>query len=195
MVRWIGLLAVALPFVEIAGFVWIGGKLGLGLTLLWVLAAMVGGLVLLRRTGLQAVGKLRAAMAQGTEPGHTMLDAACFAAAAMLLIIPGFFSDALALLLMLPVTRHWLLRRTASHFETRVYGQTRSRGGVIHGEFTVVSEPGPDEDGAVEPATGDAAGEVLAPRRIGPRDKGSDPGPDPGRDRDDRGARPVIDVD
>lgn len=162
MVRWIGLLAIALPFLEIAGFVWIGGKLGLPFTLLWVLAAMVAGMLLLRRTGLQAVGKLRAAMAEGTEPGHTMLDAACFAAAAMLLIVPGFFSDALALLLLLPATRHWLLRRTAGHFESRVY----KRPGVIHGEFTVVSEP------QTEPEAGEA------PRRIGPRKD-----------------RPVIDVE
>ena len=98
---------------------------------------MVGGLFLLRRTGLQAVGTLRAALAEGTEPGHSMLDAACFAAAAILLIIPGFVSDALALVLMLPATRHWLLRRTAAHFETRVY---RSTGTDSHGEFTVVPE-------------------------------------------------------
>lgn len=155
--RWIGLLALALPFLEIAGFVVIGGRLGLPLTLLWVLAAMVAGLLLLRRTGLQAVGKLRAAMEAGTEPGHTMLDAACFAAAAMLLIVPGFFSDALALVLMLPVTRHWLLRRMARHFESRVYRRPGFEGGVIHGEFTVVSEPGPAPDDA------------EAPRRIGPR--------------------------
>jgi UPF0716 protein FxsA len=162
MMRWIGLLAIALPFLEIAGFVWIGGRLGLPLTLLWVLAAMVGGLLLLRRTGLQAVSRLRAAMEAGTEPGHSMLDAACFAAAAMLLIVPGFFSDALALILVLPVTRHWLLRRTASHFESRVY----KRSGVIHGEFTVVSD------------TERGADDNEAPHRIGPR-----------RDR------PVIDVD
>ena len=136
MARLIGLTAVALPFLEIAGFVWLGGKLGVGLTLLWVIGAMAAGLLLLRRTGLQAVGRLRAALAEGKEPGHTMLDAACFAAAAMLLIIPGFVSDALAIILMLPVTRHWLLRRTAAHFESRVYRST----GVIHGEFTVVPE-------------------------------------------------------
>jgi len=140
MVRLIGLLAVALPFLEIAGFVWLGGKLGVVLTLIWVIGAMIAGLALLRRTGLQAVGRLRAALAEGREPGHSIIDAACFAAAAMLLIIPGFVSDALAVILMLPVTRHWLLRRTATHFETRVY-----RGaGVLHGEFTVVSEDDKD---------------------------------------------------
>lgn len=172
MVRWIGLLACALPFLEIAGFVWIGSKLGLVLTLVWVLGAMVAGLFLLRRTGMQAVGKLRAALADGTEPGHSLLDAACFTAAAMLLIIPGFFSDALALVLMLPVTRHWLLRRTASHFETRVYRRSGSTTSTIDGNFTVVSE---------EEVTRDP----QPTRRIEPRPGGDRPG----------GNRPVIDVE
>lgn len=154
--RWIGPLAVALPFLEIAGFVWIGGKLGLAFTLIWVLGAMVAGLLLLRRTGMQAVSKLRAALADGTEPGHSLLDAACFTAAAMLLIVPGFFSDALAVVLMLPMTRHWLLRRTASHFETRVYRRT----GTIDGNFTVVSEE-------------EAARDPQPTRRIEPKRPGS----------------------
>jgi len=140
MLRLIALTATLLPFLEIAGFVWLGGKLGVGLTLLWVIAAMVAGLALLRHTGLQAVGRLRAALAEGKEPGHSLIDAACFAAAGILLIIPGFVSDLLALILMLPVTRHWLLRRTAAHFEARVYRST----GVIHGDFTVVPEDDAD---------------------------------------------------
>ncbi len=168
MTRWIGVLACALPFLEIAGFVWIGSRLGLPFTLAWVLGAMVAGLFLLRRTGMQAVGKLRAALADGTEPGHSLLDAACFTAAAMLLIIPGFFSDALALLLMLPATRHWLLRRTASHFETRVYRRPGQQGGTIDGSFTVVSEE-------------DAARDPRPTRRIEPTKPG--------------GNRPVIDVE
>lgn len=140
MLRLIGLTAVALPFLEIAGFVWLGGKLGVFLTLAWVIGAMLAGLALLRHTGLQAVGRLRAALAEGKEPGHSIIDAACFAAAAILLIIPGFVSDALAGILMLPATRHWLLRRTAAHFETRVYRHPNGTGATIHGEFTVVPE-------------------------------------------------------
>ena len=46
----------------------------------------------------------------------------------------------IALVLMLPATRHWLLRRTTAHFEARVYRGT----GMIQGEFTVVREN--DED-------------------------------------------------
>jgi UPF0716 protein FxsA len=140
MLRLIGFIAVALPFLEIAGFVWLGGKLGVFVTLIWVIGAMLAGLALLRHTGLQAVGRLRAALAEGKEPGHSIIDSACFAAAAILLIIPGFVSDALALILLLPATRHWLLRRTAAHFETRVYRSS----GTIPGEFTVVPENGSD---------------------------------------------------
>jgi UPF0716 protein FxsA len=153
MLRLIALTATLLPFLEIAGFVWLGGKLGVALTLLWVIGAMLAGLALLRRTGLQAVSRLRAALAEGREPGHSIIDAACFAAAAILLIIPGFVSDALAAFLMLPMTRHWLLRRTAAHFEARVYRGT----GMIQGEFTVVPEDGSNgakngpEDGSKSP--------------------------------------------
>jgi UPF0716 protein FxsA len=156
MTRLIGILAFALPFLEIAGFVWIGGKLGVFLTLAWVIGAMAAGLLLLRRTGLNAVGQVRAALAEGKEPGHSLLDAACFAAAALLLIVPGFVSDALAVILMLPVTRNWLLRRTAAHFESRVY----RRDSVIPGEFTVMPEDG-SEDGETPPK----------PPRLPPEDK------------------------
>ena len=157
MLRLIALTAIALPFLEIAGFVWIGAKLGVALTLAWVIGAMVAGFLLLRHTGLQAVGRLRAALAEGKEPGHSIIDAACFAAAAILLIIPGFVSDALALILLLPATRHWLLRRTAAHFETRVYRSPSGTGATLHGEFTVVPE---DDNGPAQP-------DGKSPPRIG----------------------------
>ena len=158
MLRLIALTATLLPFLEIAGFVWLGGKLGVALTLLWVIAAMVAGLALLRHTGLQAVGRLRAALAEGKEPGHSLIDSACFAAAGILLIIPGFVSDLLAVVLMLPVTRRWLLRRTAAHFETRVYRST----GVIHGEFTVM----PEDDEDVAPDGGKDRPRIKDERKI-----------------------------
>jgi UPF0716 protein FxsA len=170
MLRLIAVIAIALPFLEIAGFVWLGSKLGVALTLVWVIGAMMAGLALLRHTGLQAVGHLRAALAEGKEPGHSIIDAACFAAAAILLIIPGFVSDALALLLMLPMTRHWLLRRTATHFETRVYrapgGAGGGASGVIHGEFTVVSENDQDVTGDANETDGKDRPRIKDDRKI-----------------------------
>jgi UPF0716 protein FxsA len=152
MTRLLVALILALPFLEIAGFVVIGGRIGLGLTLLWLLAAGLLGLALIRHGGLNALLKLQTALNEGREPGHSLIDGAAMVAAGMLLIVPGFASDALALILLLPATRNFLLRRMAHHFDTRVYrtggdsggGAGRRRTTIIEGEFEVV-EPEEDE--------------------------------------------------
>ena len=147
MTRLLVALILALPFLEIAGFVVIGGRIGLGLTLLWLLAAGLLGLALIRHGGLNALLKLQTALNEGREPGHSLIDGAAMVAAGLLLIVPGFASDALALILILPTTRHFLLRRMAHHFDTRVYragGTGGRRTTIIEGEFEVV-EPEEDE--------------------------------------------------
>lgn len=141
-------LICLLPIFEIAGFVIIGGKIGLGLTLLWLLAAGTAGLALIRHGGLNALAKLQTALQRGQEPGHSLIDGAVMVSAGLLLILPGFFSDILALILLLPVTRDFLLRRAAHHFETKVYRTgshpaERNQGAVIDGEFDVI-EPETD---------------------------------------------------
>lgn len=139
MIRLLPALILLLPILEIAGFVLIGGAIGLGPTLLWVLTAAVAGISLIRRGGLNAVTKLQAAMAAGREPGHSLIDGAAMVIAGLLLVVPGFASDFLALILLLPWTRDLLLRRAAKHFETRIYrGGARKRTTIIDGEFEVV---------------------------------------------------------
>ncbi|MBK8159644.1 MAG: FxsA family protein [Rhodospirillaceae bacterium] len=144
MIRLLVGLIVALPFLEIAGFVVIGGRIGLGLTLLWLLAAGMLGMALIRHGGLNALTKLQSALNEQREPGHSLIDGAVMVTAGLLLIVPGFVSDLLALILVLPVTRNFLLRHAASHFETRIYrsggahGSTRTSHTVIEGEFEII---------------------------------------------------------
>lgn len=145
-------LICALPLLEIAGFVVIGGRIGLGFTLLWLLAAGMAGLALIRHGGLNALIKLQAALQEGREPGHSLIDGAVMVSAGLLLIVPGFVSDFLAIILLLPVTRNFLLRHAAHHFETRVYRSDPARGTrttVIEGEYEII-EP---EDRAERPKT------------------------------------------
>lgn len=147
MMRVLVALICALPILEIAGFVVIGGRIGLGFTLLWLLAAGLLGLALIRHGGLNALLKLQSALNEGREPGHSLIDGAVMVTAGLLLIVPGFASDFLALILVLPVTRNFLLRRAAHHFETRIYkaggGASGRRTTIIEGEFEII-EP---EDG------------------------------------------------
>ena len=98
----------ALPLIEIALFIQMGRWIGLLPTLaLIVLAALCGGL-LLRQQGLSVLARLRGNMADGQLPGRAIFDAMAIGVAALLLILPGFLSDAVALALLLPPLRELL---------------------------------------------------------------------------------------
>lgn len=160
MTRFVTLTAVLLPFLEIPGFVLVSHWIGIFPMLALVIAGVLIGIFVLQRVGINAVVSLRLALARGEEPGHTLIDAACFALAGFLLTIPGFISDIIALALFLPWTRNYLLRRVAGHFDVRVYGSgpgtsptpgPRPSGGVIEGEYSVVnSEDNDPEDNSEE---------------------------------------------
>lgn len=146
-----------LPFLEIPGFVLVSYWIGVIPMLALVVAGVIAGVLVLQRVGINAVVNLRLALSRGEEPGHTLIDAACFALGGFLLTIPGFISDIIALTLFLPWTRNFLLRRAAQHFDVKVYGSAVSgggfsaasgKGGVIEGEYSVVdSENEESEDG------------------------------------------------
>jgi UPF0716 protein FxsA len=96
------LIALALPLAEIAGFVFVGGWIGVWRVLVLVLLSGIAGALLLRAAGPQAMADLRRAAAMGDDPGRPMVAAAMRMMAAVLLIIPGFVTDVLALILLLP---------------------------------------------------------------------------------------------
>lgn len=96
---------VALPLVEIALFIVVGRAIGLLPTLLLVILAALAGGLLLRQQGLGAIARLRSSVDGGTVPGRAMFDAMLIGVAAMLLVLPGFLSDAVALALLVPGVR------------------------------------------------------------------------------------------
>src|SRR5215510_1101215 len=155
MTRFVTLTAALTPFLEIPGFVLVAHWIGIIPMLVLVVVGVLAGILVLQRVGVNAVVNLRLAMARGEEPGHTLIDAACFALGGFLLTIPGFISDFLALGLFLPWTRNYLLRRAARHFDVKVYGsrpgggfepRPQPRGGVIDGEYSVVDSDSDDQD-------------------------------------------------
>lgn len=110
MLRFIPILFLALPLIEIALFIVVGRAIGVLPTLgLVILAVFVGGFIL-RQQGISVLNRMRSNMQTGTLPGQTLFDGMVLAVAAVLLIIPGFFGDIVALLLLLPPVRGWLYR-------------------------------------------------------------------------------------
>jgi len=113
--RFVILLILALPIIEIALFITVGNAIGLWATLALVILAGVAGTLALRWQGLSTLNRLRTSMNGGQLPAQSVADAMMIGVAGVLLVIPGFFSDVVALLLLLPPVRHaiyaWLRSR------------------------------------------------------------------------------------
>ncbi len=102
------LIVPAMLVAEYYAIVWVAAQVGWGFTLLGLLAPMAFGGLLVRTAGLAAALHVRDALQRGEAPGRTLFDGACLLAAGSLFAFPGFLTDVLALLLLLPPVR-WLL--------------------------------------------------------------------------------------
>ncbi len=105
-----------LPLAEIAGFVIVGRAIGLAATLALVVLGFVVGCFLLRRQGIGILRRMSAEGRSGTMPGRELLNPAMTVIASLLFIIPGFLSDILAILLLIPQVRNLLWRSIARRF-------------------------------------------------------------------------------
>lgn len=108
-------LLLILPLLEIAGFVIVGSKIGVLATLGLVLAAAVLGIALLRSQGRGALSRAQAELSAGRDPSPHLVGAAATVVAAILLIVPGFLTDILGLLLLVPAVRAFLWRLLKRH--------------------------------------------------------------------------------
>ena len=100
----------AVTLIEIALFIVIGQAFGVLSTLLAVLLMAMLGVAIIRRQGLSVLAQLRATMDTGKLPGRTIGDAMLVGLAGILMIIPGFFTDFVAILLLIPAVRTALFR-------------------------------------------------------------------------------------
>ncbi len=149
---WIVLfLFLAVPLVEIAVFIEVGGWLGLWPTLAVIVATAVAGTALLRWQGLSTLARAQAALDRGQLPVAEVFDGACLLVAGALLLTPGFVTDAVGGLLFLPPFRA-LLRGLIAHRLTvgmRAPEPEQGPGGVIDGEWEeIVIEKQEIENGA-----------------------------------------------
>lgn len=102
------LLLLAFPFIEIAGFIIVGDEIGVLATIgLLILSALLG-FFLLRVQGLSLLKRIRAETAAGRVPDREVVHGAMMVMAAILLIIPGFVTSAIGLLLFIPPVRDFV---------------------------------------------------------------------------------------
>ncbi|TIS95721.1 FxsA family protein [Mesorhizobium sp.] len=104
------LFLLALPLLEIAGFVVVGRQVGALATVGLVLASSIAGALLLRYQGFGVMSRVRAEMDAGRDPSRQLAHGAMIVLAAILLIIPGFITDIFGILLFLPPVRDFAWR-------------------------------------------------------------------------------------
>jgi len=106
---------IGVPLIEIAVFIQVGGAIGLGWTLLVVVATAVAGTWLLRAQGLATLRRARGQLDAGQLPARELFDGVCLLFAGALLLTPGFVTDSLGLLLFVPPVRELLRQAILSH--------------------------------------------------------------------------------
>jgi UPF0716 protein FxsA len=104
------LLFIVVPIVEITLFIQVGDAIGLWQTIGLVILTAIAGTVLLRVQGLQTLRRAQGALSQGQAPVREVFDGACLLVAGVLLLTPGFMTDAFGLALFLPPVRELILR-------------------------------------------------------------------------------------
>lgn len=113
---WLFFLFVAVPIIEIALFIQVGGAIGLWSTLAIVVLTAIVGTTLMRAQGAMTLNRLQQSMAQGKNPADPMAQGAMILVAGVLLLTPGFFTDAVGLALLVPPVRAALVRWGAAKF-------------------------------------------------------------------------------
>lgn len=143
MARTIFLVFLLVPLVEIAFFVLIGQAVGLLPTLAGVLVTALIGALVLRVQGLSLIAEIRATMGQGQLPARALAEAMMVGIAGLLLLLPGYFSDLLGILLLIPPLRaalYTFLKSRLVVVASTQSGQTW-RDGRLGGDGTVDLDP------------------------------------------------------
>jgi len=130
------LLIIVAIFIEIAGFIVIGSRLGVMPTLALLLAAIILGMVLLRMQLKKLKQRLAQELDRGQIPERSIIEGMMMVIASILLIIPGFVGDVIGLLLFVPVMRALLWRRMAKYVTSSAKFYTGSgRGQKFEGDI------------------------------------------------------------
>lgn len=135
---------IGIPLIEILVFVQVGSEIGALNTVIITIVTALIGVFLIRIQGLGVLMRARAALDRQETPVNEIFEGIFLALAGLFLIIPGFVTDTVGFLLLIPPLRRALAAYMAQHsnFVAANVRQSRRNGGgtVIDGEYEVIEE-------------------------------------------------------
>tara|TARA_B100001057_G_scaffold449860_1_gene491440 strand:- start:243 stop:650 length:408 start_codon:yes stop_codon:yes gene_type:complete len=122
------IIFIGVPALEIFLLIKIGGQIGALSTVALIFLTAIIGIYFAKLQGIQTIRSGLINLYQNKLPIYEMISGASIAIAALLLIIPGFFTDFIGFLLLIPITRNFLF--------TLIYkGKSEEQGKTIDGEI------------------------------------------------------------
>lgn len=144
------IIFILIPFIEIMVFMQVGDAIGIGTTLLLALLTAILGGFIIKYQGVFTIHAVRESIAQGKTPVAEIFDGFCLVAAGATLITPGFVTDTVGFLLLIPPVRTALRKALSSkmnvasskqfHQNPNDPYQSRQDSNVIEGDYERVED-------------------------------------------------------
>ena len=130
------ILIIGIPLIEIYLFIKIGSQIGAFNTVLLILTTAVVGVAYARYEGFNTLKSGIGQLVKNEMPVYEIISGATLAFAAFLLILPGFATDLVGILLVIPFTRKILLRR----FVKTNINKNKKKNNYIEGDYEDISD-------------------------------------------------------
>ena len=130
------ILIISMPIIEIYLFIKIGSQIGALTTIFLIFLTAFIGLLYARYEGFNTLRSGMSQLIKNELPMYEIISGAALAFAALLLIIPGFATDFLGLLIIFPPTRKFLLKNISKNYSKKV----KEKKDFIEGEAEDIEE-------------------------------------------------------
>ena len=130
------LIIILIPIIEIYLFIKIGSQIGALTTILLIFATAIIGVYYAKYEGLNTIKSGFSQIIKNEVPAYEIISGAAIAFAAILLIFPGFASDIIGFVLIIPFTRKLILGKISEKFKRK----KEKRKDFIEGEFEDIEE-------------------------------------------------------
>ena len=127
---------IAVPIIEIYLLIKIGSQIGAINTILLILTTAIIGIYYAKYEGLNTLKEGFIQLSKNKPPATEMVYGAAIALGAMLLIIPGFTTDALGFLLIFPISRKYIIKL----FINKVFASKKNKNNFIDGEYEDIED-------------------------------------------------------
>ena len=133
-------LFILIPIIEISLFIEIGTIIGSFYTIILIFITAIVGVFFVRQQGMSTFQKLTSQLQNLETPVQTMFEGLVILISGILLITPGFFTDALGFLGLIPFSRIIFIKLVASYILSRYGKRGNQNENTIEGEFIDIDE-------------------------------------------------------